>query len=109
MNRRELSELLKSPSRLSFMNSLLVKHQFPEYFLIKTICYYDSWICLRTQKNLSPFFCFRYLYDNETDSADNWTDFHEVYKYLQDNKHSNEFTMNEYHRAMKERNRNMEF
>jgi abortive infection bacteriophage resistance protein len=63
----------------------------------------------KNTKKFITIFLFRYLYDNETDSADNWTDFHEVYKYLQDNKHSNEFIMNEYHRAMKERNRNMEF
>ena len=50
--------------------------------MIETICYYDSWKCLRTQKNLSPYFCFKYLYDNNTDSMDSWTDYNEVEDYL---------------------------
>ncbi len=64
------------------MHSLLRNHQFSEEFLIKTICYYDSWKCLRTQKNLSPYFCFKYLYANDTDSADDWTDYNKIKEYL---------------------------
>ncbi len=71
-------DLLNDPNRLSWMSYLLTKHQFSEDFLIKTICYYDSWKCLRWQKNLSPEFCFKYLYDNDTDSADNWTDYNKI-------------------------------
>ncbi len=48
-------ELLDNPDKLSWMHNLLSQHQFSEDFLIKTICYYDSWRCLRTQKNLSPY------------------------------------------------------
>ncbi len=81
MNSFEL-ELLKDPKRLSFMSNLLREHQFSEEFLIETILYYDSWKCLRTQKNLSPYFCFRYLYDNDTDSADDWTDYNQIKDYL---------------------------
>jgi len=67
-------ELLNNPSRLSYMNNLLNKYQFSENFLIKTRIYYDSWKCIRTQNNLSPYFCFYYLYDTpEYDSADDWT------------------------------------
>jgi hypothetical protein len=73
--------LLESPEKLSFMSNLLREHQFSEEFLIHTICYYDSWKCMRTQKNLSPYFCFRYLYDNDTDSADDWTDYNQVKDY----------------------------
>jgi superfamily II DNA or RNA helicase len=64
------------------MSSLLREHQFSEEFLIETILYYDSWKCLRTQNNLSPYFCFRYLYDNDTDSADDWTDYNQIKDYL---------------------------
>ncbi len=49
------NELLNNPQKLSFMNNLLKEHQFSETFLIETIYYYDSWKCLRTQKNLSPY------------------------------------------------------
>ena len=76
-------ELLNNPSRLSYMNNLLKSHQFTEEFLIKTRIYYDSWKCIRTQNNLSPYFCFRYLYDTpEYDSADDWTDYKEIENYL---------------------------
>jgi len=92
-------ELLKSPDRLSFMNNLLAEHQFSEDFLIKTICYYDSWKCLKTQKNLSPFFCFRYLYDNDTDSADDWTDYNQIYEYLKKLNYSEKEIVSAYNRA----------
>ena len=76
-------ELLNNPSRLSGMNNLLKIYQFTENFLIKTRIYYDSWKCIRTQNNLSPYFCFRYLYDTpEYDSADDWTDYTEIEQYL---------------------------
>ena len=81
MNQFEI-ELLNDQCRLSCMNNLLREHQFSEDFLIKTILYYDSWKCLRTQKNLSPEFCFKYLYDNDTDSADDWTDYNDIENYL---------------------------
>jgi hypothetical protein len=54
MNNLEI-DLLNNPEKLSFMSNLLKEHQFSEEFLIETICYYDSWRCLRTQKNLSPY------------------------------------------------------
>ena len=57
-------DLLNNPHKLSFMSNLLKEHQFSEPFLIQTILYYDSWRCLRTQKNLSPYFCFKYSLDN---------------------------------------------
>ncbi len=64
------------------MNNLLSKYQFSQEFLIKTVAYYDSWKCLRYQNNLSPEFCFKYLYDNDTDSADDWTDYNDINEYL---------------------------
>ena len=56
--------------------------QFSASFLAKTVEWYDSWVCLRTQKGLTPEFCFRHLFDNETDSADNWTDFNDIVRYF---------------------------
>ena len=81
-NKFDEKDLLNNPLKLSFMNNLLRQYQFSEEFLIKTVLYYDSWKCIRTQNNLSPYFCFRYLYDNDSDSGDDWTDFSEIYKYL---------------------------
>lgn len=74
--------LLTKPSELSFMNNLLKLHQFSEEFLIETRPYYDSWKCIRTQNGLSIDFCFRYLYDSEFDSADDWTDYTQIEDYF---------------------------
>ena len=82
MNKQLEMDLLNDPNKLSWMNNLLKIHQFSEEFLIKTIGYYDSWKCLRYQNNLSPEFCFKYLYDNQTDSMDSWTDYIEIEEYL---------------------------
>lgn len=91
-------ELLNDDKRLSFMDNLLREYQFSEEFLIKTRIYYDSWKCMRTQKNLSPHFCFYYLYDRqEYDSADDWTDFNQVKNYLQ-----KRFTDEEINKVFKE-------
>lgn len=97
-------ELLDNPDKLSWMHNLLSQHQFSEDFLIKTIGYYDSWRCLRTQKNLSPYFCFRYLYDNDTDSADDWTDYNDVKRYLLKRGYTEEQIKEEFIRAMNDRN-----
>ena len=97
------NELLNNERKLRTMNSLLIKNKFSEDFLIKTREYYDSWKCLRTQNNLSPYFCFRYLYDTqEYDSADNWTDYNDVIRYL-GNKYDKEYIYNEFIRAMNDR------
>jgi hypothetical protein len=98
-------ELLNNPNKLSFMNNLLSQHQFTEEFLIKTIEYYDSWKCIRSQNNLSPYFCFRYLYDNDTDSADNWTDYNDILEYLNKHNFTNEEIENGYKNAMNDRNK----
>ena len=96
-------ELLSNPSKLSFMNNLLFQYQFSEDFLIKTILYYDSWKCLRSQNNLSPSFCFRYLYDNQTDSADDWTDYNDIKDYLKKRNYTNEEIEKEFTIAMIDR------
>lgn len=74
--------LLSNSSELSFMNNLLKYHQFSEEFLIKTRPFYDSWKCMKTQNGLSIEFCFKYLYDSEFDSADDWTDYYEIENYF---------------------------
>lgn len=104
MNELEI-DLLNNPNKLSFMNNLLMKYQFSEEFLIKTRIYYDSWKCIRRQDNLSPYFCFRYLYDTpEFDSADDWTDYNEIYEYLKKRNHNDDDIENAYKKAMNDRN-----
>lgn len=66
--------LLENKKKLSYIHSLLLSRQFSEKFLIRIAGYYDSWKCIRSQNNLSPYFCFRYLYDIDTDFANNWTE-----------------------------------
>ena len=97
-------ELINNPNKLSYMNNLLYTQQFSEEFLIKTRLYYDSWKCLRSQNNLSPYFCFYYLYDRqEYDSADDWTDYNQVYNYLTSRNYNVNFITSEYNRAMHDR------
>jgi hypothetical protein len=103
MDSYELKALLNSPEQLYFMDELLEKYQFPEDFLIQTVEYYNSKKCLETQWNLSPYFCFRYLYDNDTDLSNNWSDYHSIFKYLLDNNYTNSAILIEYKRAMKDR------
>jgi hypothetical protein len=86
------------------INTLLSDNEFTEDFLEKIRIYYDSWRCLRRQKNLSPYFCFYWLYDRqEYDSADDWTDYNQVYEYLK-NKYEHDFIRSEFNRAMIDRN-----
>ena len=99
MNQYE-KDLLNDSNKLSFMNNLLYNNQFSEEFLIKTIHYYDSWKCLRSQNNLSPHFCFRYLYDNDTDSADDWTDYNMIYHYLKKRNYTDEQIKEQYNLVM---------
>jgi len=83
INKEFEESLINNKEQLSYMNNLLFKYEFSEDFLIKTRIYYDSWKCLRSQSKLSPYFCFYYLYDRQDyDSADNWTDYNDIYRYL---------------------------
>ena len=76
--------LLKKKDNLCFMNSLLKKNQFNEIFLIKTRKYYNSNICLRTQKNLPLLFSLEYLYDSKYDCPTTKTYFDDLYLYYKD-------------------------
>ena len=87
----------------SEINKLMSDNEFTEDFLTKTRIYYDSWKCIRTQKNLSPYFCFYWLYDRQNyDSADDWTDYNQVFNYLKDN-YDHEFIKEEFKRAIQDR------
>ncbi len=98
-------DLLNNPVQLSCMNNLLRKYQFTEDFLIKTRIYYDSWKCIRTQNNLSPYFCFYYLYDTpEYDSADDWTDYAEIEQYLKKRNYKQEEIEHAHSKAIDDRN-----
>jgi hypothetical protein len=100
-------DLLNNPNKLSFMNNLLSTREFSEEFLIETRIYYDSWKCIRRQNNLSPYFCFRYLYDTpEYDSADDWVDYNEIYKYLKNRNYKDEEIEDAFKKATNDRNNN---
>lgn len=86
-------------------NNSLCKNQYDEKDLIKYRIHYDSWKCLKTQNNLSPYFCFRYLYDTpEYDSADNWTDYNEIYQYFKKRNYDDKIIEGEFNRAINDRN-----
>ncbi len=87
------NDILDRKDLLPYIQNYFSNRQFSEDFLSKTLQYYDSWICLRYQKNLSPYFCFKYLYDNKTDSADNWTSYNDIMKYL--NKQEQKYSIEE--------------
>jgi hypothetical protein len=86
----EFEKELLNTNKIQIMNNLLRQYQFSEEFLIKTRIYYDSWKCIRSQNNLSIEFCFRYLYDSEYDSADDWTDYAEIEAYFLKKKYTKE-------------------
>ena len=49
-------------------------------------------------------YLFRYLYDNEFDSADNWTDYNNVKDYLLKRNYTEDQIEVEFKRAMNDRN-----
>ena len=73
-------EFIKN-NNLYLMNYYLTQYQFSEEILIRTRVYYDSNVCLNTQNNLSPYFCFYYLYNSDYDSADIFTDYNDIIRY----------------------------
>lgn len=104
MSDDELIEMINQTSCIS-TNSMLRKRQYSEKVLLALHGIADSWEILRTQHKLTPYFCFKYLYDCPLDSKDDWTSYDEVVSYLQE-----EFTeikeeeiRNEFNRAMEDR------
>ena len=63
-------------------NNKIKLYQFSEKNLIKNIKYVSSNICLENQINLSPHFCFRYLYNNITESIHNRVYYNEIIDYF---------------------------
>ena len=73
------------PETLFYLQNLLRYRQFSEDFLIKYLHYFDSRVCLNFQKNLTPQFCFKYLYDSKTDKkTDDWVCFNDIVWYFRD-------------------------
>jgi hypothetical protein len=89
MNITEYDEFFKTHNLYS-MNYYLTIYQFTEDILIKTLDYYDSPKCLDHQLNLSPYFCFYYLYDKESDSTDCFTGYNDIIEYF--NHRNSEYT-----------------
>ncbi len=107
MDQDEFDALLNSPEQLYFMNELLEKYQFNEDFLIKTVEYYNPKKCLDTQWYLSPYFCFRYLYDSDTDSSDDLVDYDLILRYLLDKNYKIYEIRNAYFNAMNDRKKSI--
>jgi hypothetical protein len=91
---------------LENMCSVLNDYQLSENLLIATLPYYESKWCLKTQKFLSPFFCFAYLYDNDTDSYNETTDYNDIINYFH-NRYSLDELEDWYNKAMDFRNNNL--
>ena len=49
---------------------------------------------------------FKYLYDNDTDSADDWTDYNDVKRYLLERNYTEEQISEEFKKAMDDRDKN---
>ena len=60
-----------------------------------------------TKKSITIFIIFdlfKYLYDNDNDSADDWTDYNDVKRYLLKLNYTEEQIKEEFIRAMNDRN-----
>jgi hypothetical protein len=70
---------------LDCMNFYIQTIQFSEEFLINTIDHYDPYICFRKQTNLSPDFCFKYVYNQECFGSDKWINYDDILEYFKYN------------------------
>ena len=80
-NEKYLQDIFNKKENWRLMNNYLQLYQIPENILIKTIDYYDSNLCLKTQHNLKRAFCFNYLYNKESDMEDNKVDYNDIIAY----------------------------
>ena len=71
-------------------NNKIKINQFSEKFLIKNLKYFNSNVCLESQINLSPYFCFRYLYNNITEPINNRVYYNDIINYFRKNNDYNE-------------------
>ena len=60
------------------MNKKLKIRNYSEEFLIANRDSYDSIICLQYQENITPYFCFRYLYNYEKENINNRVYYNEI-------------------------------
>lgn len=65
------------------INALLKSNQYDEKYLIENIDYIDPYTCLKSQHNLSPEFCFKYLYNKDDN---NWVSYEDIVAYFDKNK-----------------------
>ncbi len=102
INNMTEQEILNDNNLLSILQNLFSLRNFSEDFLIKTLDYYDSDKCLRTQKNLTPYFCFKYLCDKNSDSSDIYTDYNDIVDYFKNSNYSIEYIKKVYNQVMNE-------
>ena len=83
-----------------YFNISLRDEQYDEPTLIKYRDFYDAMTCLQTQKNLSPYFCFRYLYDSKEhhNDSDQWVSYDDIINYFS-NKYNNILLLMELEKA----------
>ena len=95
MNNSMLQIFFDMIENRQFMNSFLDNYQIPQSILIQTHGNYDSNKCLKTQLHITPYFCFKYLYNMSTDTYDNKIDYNDIiYKFK--NKYTTEELNNIY-------------
>ena len=68
--------------KMKDFNDKLKNNQISEKELIENLKFFNSNVCLQTQINLSPYFCFRYLYDNHTESINNRVYYNNIIDYF---------------------------
>ena len=71
-------------------NNKLKINQYDENYLIDNLKYFNSNICLEYQKQLSPYFCFRYLYDNKTEPIKNRVYYNDIIEYFKNKQNTND-------------------
>jgi len=86
-------KLCNNECYLQSLNDKLKIIQFTEEFLIYTINYYSSNICLKYQKNLKPYFCFRYLYNKNIENINDRVYYNNIIDYYRGENYKNEYSM----------------
>ena len=70
---------------MEVFNNKIKLYQYDENYLINNIKYYNSNVCLEYQNNLSPYFCFRYLYNNITEPIEHRVYYNNIIEYFKKN------------------------
>lgn len=81
---------------MEIFNNNIKLYQFSEKYLIKNIKYFNSNVCLENQLYLTPYFCFRYLYNNITEPIQNRVYYNNIIDYFKNTKEYNESMINIY-------------